>query len=40
MCFHASRLEARQSENSFFVLYEQQDESLWNKELISGNRKS
>ncbi len=38
MCFHASRFDARQSNNNFFVLYEDQDESLWNKELINqGN---
>lgn len=35
MCFHASRLDARQSSNHSLILYEQQDETLWNKELIA-----
>lgn len=34
MCFHASRFEARQSNNENFILYEHQDEKLWNKDLI------
>lgn len=34
MCFHASRFEARTNENGETILYEDQDESLWNKELI------
>jgi RNA polymerase sigma-70 factor (ECF subfamily) len=34
MCFHASRFEARTSQNGDLVLYEEQDESLWNTELI------
>lgn len=34
MSFHASRLEARISENGEAVLYEDQDETLWNRELI------
>jgi RNA polymerase sigma-70 factor (ECF subfamily) len=34
MCFHASRFEARQSEGEGLVLYEDQDEGLWNKRLI------
>ena len=33
-CFHASRFEARKIENGEMILYEDQDESLWNKELI------
>lgn len=33
MCFHASRFDARQQDDNP-VLYEQQDESLWNQELI------
>lgn len=38
MCFHASRFDARQSENNLSILYEQQDKSLWNQELINqGN---
>jgi RNA polymerase sigma-70 factor (ECF subfamily) len=35
MCFHASRLPARKDHNGETVLYEQQDESLWNRELIA-----
>jgi RNA polymerase sigma factor (sigma-70 family) len=35
MCFHASRFEARLDENGEPVLYEDQDEDLWNPELIS-----
>lgn len=34
MCFHASRFEARKSENGEIVLYNDQDEKLWNAELI------
>lgn len=34
MCFHASRFEARTGQNGEIVLYEQQDENLWNLELI------
>ncbi|SDE20855.1 RNA polymerase sigma-70 factor, ECF subfamily [Mucilaginibacter pineti] len=34
MCFHSSRLEARQDENGEMVLYQDQDETLWNRELI------
>ncbi|MCF0063223.1 sigma-70 family RNA polymerase sigma factor [Dyadobacter chenwenxiniae] len=34
MSFHASRLEARISENGEAILYEDQDETLWNRELI------
>ena len=34
MCFHASRFEARKNENGEIVLYNDQDESLWNQELI------
>lgn len=33
MCFHASRFDARQQEENP-LLYEQQDESLWNHELV------
>jgi len=33
MCFHSSRFEARTSENGEIILYEDQDQSLWNKEL-------
>jgi len=35
MCFHSSRFEARKNINGEIVLYDEQDESLWNKELIS-----
>lgn len=35
MCFHSSRFGARKNSNGEFILYESQDESLWNKELIS-----
>lgn len=35
MCFQASRLEARIDKNGYLILYEDQDESLWNPELIS-----
>ena len=34
MCFHSSRFEARTNEKGEFIIYEEQDESLWNKELI------
>jgi len=34
MCFHSSRFEARTNQNGDIILYEEQDESLWNKELI------
>jgi RNA polymerase sigma-70 factor (ECF subfamily) len=34
MCFHASRFAARKKANGEMILYEQQDEKLWNKELI------
>lgn len=34
MCFHSSRFEARTNQHGEMVLYEDQDESLWNRELI------
>jgi predicted RNA polymerase sigma factor len=34
MCFHSSRFEARTNEKGDSILYEKQDETLWNKELI------
>jgi len=34
MCFHSSRFEARINKNGDVVLYEEQDQTLWNKELI------
>ncbi|HVA98598.1 MAG TPA: sigma-70 family RNA polymerase sigma factor [Bacteroidia bacterium] len=35
MCFHASRFDARQDKNGSLILYEKQDTSLWNYELIN-----
>ena len=35
MCFHASRLEARVNKDGETVLYDEQDENLWNAELIT-----
>ncbi|MEP6748926.1 MAG: DUF6596 domain-containing protein [Bacteroidota bacterium] len=35
MCFHASRFEARKTDNGAIVLYQDQDEKLWNDELIA-----
>ncbi|MEO7989199.1 MAG: sigma-70 family RNA polymerase sigma factor [Chryseolinea sp.] len=35
MCFHASRFEARKNEKGEMILYQDQDESLWNQELIA-----
>lgn len=34
MCFHASRLEARKHPGGKIILYEDQDQRLWNQELI------
>lgn len=34
MCFHSSRFEARTNQKGDLILYEKQDESLWNKDLI------
>lgn len=34
MCFHSSRFEARTSEKGEIILYEDQDKTLWNQELI------
>ncbi|MBK9726587.1 MAG: sigma-70 family RNA polymerase sigma factor [Saprospiraceae bacterium] len=34
MCFHSSRLDARQSEKGNIILYENQDKKLWDTELI------
>jgi RNA polymerase sigma factor (sigma-70 family) len=34
MSFHASRLDARQSADDNIILYEEQDENQWDKELI------
>jgi RNA polymerase sigma-70 factor (ECF subfamily) len=35
MCFHASRFEARKNTNGEITLYEDQDENVWNQQLIS-----
>lgn len=35
MCFHASRFDARQNEDGEAILYHDQEESLWNYELIA-----
>ena len=38
MCYHSSRFEARIDKKGEIILYEDQDETLWNKELIGkGN---
>jgi RNA polymerase sigma-70 factor (ECF subfamily) len=34
MCFHASRFPARSNEHGEIILYHDQDEKLWNRELI------
>jgi RNA polymerase sigma-70 factor (ECF subfamily) len=39
MCFHASRFDARIAPDGELILYDDQDTSLWNKELIiNGER--
>lgn len=35
MCFHASRFDARKDQNGEMILYDDQDEKLWNRELIA-----
>ena len=35
MCFHASRFPSRKSDNGEIILYQEQDETLWDQELIS-----
>jgi len=35
MCFHASRFDARTSQNGELVVYRDQDTSLWNNDLIT-----
>ena len=35
MCFHASRFPARKNENGELILYQDQDETVWDKELIA-----
>ena len=34
MCFHASRFDAREGRNGEIILYDEQDTSLWDNELI------
>jgi len=34
MCFHSSRFDARTGLNGEIILYEDQDQSLWNQELV------
>jgi RNA polymerase sigma factor (sigma-70 family) len=38
MSFHSSRFDARTNEDGETILYQDQDESLWNKELIEQGR--
>lgn len=38
MCFHSSRFEARITENGEPILYQDQDEVLWNRELIEKGK--
>ncbi|GAB3902431.1 sigma-70 family RNA polymerase sigma factor [Larkinella knui] len=38
MCFHASRFDARQSSDGALILYEQQNEALWDTALIRQGR--
>jgi len=35
MCFHSSRFKARKNEKGEMILYEDQDENLWDRELIA-----
>ena len=35
MCFHASRFPARKTTNGELILYDEQDESLWDQQLIA-----
>ncbi|MGF7080870.1 RNA polymerase sigma factor [Mucilaginibacter sp. UYCu711] len=35
MCFHASRFDARMDKDGEMIIYDEQDTSLWNDELIS-----
>jgi len=35
MCFHSSRFDARTNQHGDLILYEEQDETLWNIELIT-----
>lgn len=38
MCFHASRFDARSGQNGETILYQDQDESLWNGALIDQGK--
>ncbi|HZY36316.1 MAG TPA: DUF6596 domain-containing protein, partial [Mucilaginibacter sp.] len=38
MCFHASRFEARTGPEGELILYDEQDPSLWNQDLIKQGR--
>lgn len=38
MCFHVSRFEARIGKDGSMVLYDEQDESLWDKELVKKGK--
>lgn len=35
MCFHASRFAARKNDNGEIILYDDQDENLWDRDLIA-----
>jgi len=35
MCFHASRFNSREGQNGEMILYQDQDDTLWDRELIS-----
>jgi len=35
MCFHSSRFKARKNEHGEMILYDDQDEALWDEELIA-----
>lgn len=36
MCFHVSRFDARENDEGDLVLYDEQDDGLWNQELIAN----
>jgi RNA polymerase sigma-70 factor (ECF subfamily) len=39
MCFHASRFNARTNEDGEMILYDEQDEELWDRDLIEAGIK-